>query len=73
MELRDNSPVRGADFDTAGPTRRFVRTMVATRMGSWCARHLLHHLDRTAFGITGARGFAGRYLDIDLDVVAVAV
>ena len=49
MELRDNSPVRGADFDTAGPTRRFVRTMVATRMGSWCARHLLHHLDRTAF------------------------
>ena len=31
------------------------------------------HLDRTAFGITGSRGFAGRYLDIDLDVVAVAV
>jgi len=31
------------------------------------------HLDRTAFGITGSRGFAGRYLDIDLDVLAVAV
>ncbi len=31
------------------------------------------HLDRTAFGITGSRGFAGRYLDIDLDVVAVPV
>jgi polyisoprenoid-binding protein YceI len=30
-------------------------------------------LDRTGFGITGSRGFAGRYLDIDLDVVAVAV
>ena len=31
------------------------------------------HLDRTMFGITGSRGFAGRYLDIDLDVVAVPV
>jgi polyisoprenoid-binding protein YceI len=31
------------------------------------------HLDRTAFGITGSRGFAGRYLDIDLDVLAVAL
>lgn len=31
------------------------------------------HPDRTAFGITGSRGFADRYLDIDLDVVAVAV
>jgi len=31
------------------------------------------HLDRTTFGITGSRGFAGRHLDIDLDVVAVAV
>ena len=31
------------------------------------------HLDRTAFGITGSRGFAGRYLDVELDVVAAAV
>jgi polyisoprenoid-binding protein YceI len=31
------------------------------------------HLDRTAFGITGSRGFVGRYFDIELDVVAGAV
>ncbi len=28
------------------------------------------HLDRYAFGITKAKGMAGRYLDLDLDVVA---
>ena len=27
-------------------------------------------LDRTAFGITGARGMVGRHLDLELDVVA---
>lgn len=27
-------------------------------------------LDRTAFGITGGRGLAGRYLDLDLDLLA---
>jgi polyisoprenoid-binding protein YceI len=29
------------------------------------------HLDRTALGITGSRGMVGRYLDLELDVVAV--
>ncbi len=29
------------------------------------------HLDRTAFGVTGGRGMVGRYLDLDLDVLAV--
>ena len=28
-------------------------------------------LDRTAFGITGSRGMVGRYLDLELDVVAI--
>jgi polyisoprenoid-binding protein YceI len=28
------------------------------------------HLDRTTFGITGSRGMVGRYLDLELDVVA---
>jgi polyisoprenoid-binding protein YceI len=28
------------------------------------------HLDRQAFGITGSRGFVGRYLDLDFDVLA---
>jgi polyisoprenoid-binding protein YceI len=28
------------------------------------------NLDRTAFGITGSRGLVGRYLDLELDVVA---
>ncbi len=31
------------------------------------------HLDRYAFGITGGKGMAGRYLDLDLDVLAVPV
>jgi polyisoprenoid-binding protein YceI len=29
------------------------------------------HLDRYAFGVTGSRGMVGRYLDLDLAVVAV--
>ena len=29
------------------------------------------HLDRYAFGITGSKGLVGRYLDLDLDVLAV--
>lgn len=29
------------------------------------------HLDRYMFGITGAKGWVGRYFDLDLDVVAV--
>lgn len=28
------------------------------------------HLDRLAFGVKGGRGLVGRYLDLDLDVVA---
>ena len=28
-------------------------------------------LDRTAFGITGSRGMVGRYLDLELDVLAI--
>lgn len=28
------------------------------------------NLDRTSFGITGSRGLVGRYLDLELDVVA---
>jgi polyisoprenoid-binding protein YceI len=31
------------------------------------------HLDRYAFGITGSKGLVGRYFDLELDVVAVAV
>lgn len=30
------------------------------------------HLDRTAFGITGSRGMVGRFLDLELDVFALA-
>ncbi len=44
------------DFDTASAPQRLARTVVATRMGSWCAGHLLHHLDRIAF-----RWSRGRY------------
>ena len=29
------------------------------------------HLDRYAFGVTKVKGFAGRCLDLDLDVFAV--
>ena len=29
------------------------------------------HLDRCAFGVTRGRGMVGRYLDLDLDVLAV--
>jgi hypothetical protein len=29
-----------------------------------------HHLDRHAFGITGAKGMVGRHLDLDFDVLA---
>jgi polyisoprenoid-binding protein YceI len=32
-----------------------------------------HRLDRYAFGVTGSKGMVGRYLDLDLDVVAVPV
>jgi polyisoprenoid-binding protein YceI len=31
------------------------------------------HLDRTALGITGSKGMVGRYLDLELDVVAIPV
>jgi polyisoprenoid-binding protein YceI len=31
------------------------------------------HLDRQAFGITGAKGFVGRYLDLDFDVLTERV
>jgi polyisoprenoid-binding protein YceI len=31
------------------------------------------HLDRTALGITGSKGMVGRYLDLDLDALAVPV
>jgi hypothetical protein len=31
------------------------------------------HLDRHAFGITGSKGMAGRYLDLDVDVLAERV
>lgn len=31
------------------------------------------NLDRTAFGISGSRGMVGRYLDLELDVVATPV
>lgn len=30
-----------------------------------------HHLDRYAFGVTKSRGLVGRYLDLDLDVLAI--
>jgi polyisoprenoid-binding protein YceI len=29
------------------------------------------HLDRTAFGVTGSRGLVGRYLDLEVDVLAL--
>jgi polyisoprenoid-binding protein YceI len=29
------------------------------------------HLDRTALGVTGAKGMVGRYLDLELDVLAL--
>ena len=35
------------------------------RVHGWARR-----LDRTAFGITGSRGMVGRYLDLEIDVVA---
>jgi len=31
------------------------------------------HVDRTAFGITGVRGLAGRYLDLEVDAAFVPV
>ncbi len=30
------------------------------------------NLDRTSFGITGSRGIVGRYLDLELDVIATS-
>lgn len=32
----------------------------------------VRRLDRTSFGITGSRGMVGRYLDLEIDVVATA-
>ena len=31
------------------------------------------HLDRYAFGVTKSKGMVGRFLDLDLDIVAVAL
>lgn len=58
---------------------RGVSTPVQLLVLSWEAygsdrirvRARVHHLDRYLFGITGAKGWVGRYFDLDLDVVAV--
>jgi deazaflavin-dependent oxidoreductase (nitroreductase family) len=52
---RDTTSVGRMDFETASGPQRFVRTVVSTRVGSWCAGHLLHHLDRAAFRWSGGR------------------
>ncbi|MGS0687766.1 nitroreductase/quinone reductase family protein [Nakamurella sp. GG22] len=43
------------EFETAPAPHRFMRTIVSTRMGSWCAAHLLHHLDRAAYRLSRGR------------------
>ena len=44
----------------------------ATNEGDGVRVHArVEHLDRYAFGVTKSKGFAGRYLDLDLDVFAV--
>jgi hypothetical protein len=44
----------------------------ATNEGDGVRVHAhVEHLDRYAFGVTKVKGFAGRYLDLDLDVFAV--
>jgi polyisoprenoid-binding protein YceI len=58
---------------------RGVETAVAVAVLSWEAPtsdrvHVLAsatHLDRCAFGITGSRGFVGRYFDLSFDIWAV--
>ena len=48
-----------------------VRIDRLTREGTGIRLHgLAEHLDRTAFGITAARGMVGRYLDLELDAFA---
>jgi len=43
----------------------------ATNEGDGVRVHArVEHLDRYAFGVTKVKGFAGRYLDLDLDVFA---
>lgn len=44
---------------------RVVAEGAAIRVHGWA-----RNLDRTSFGITGSRGLVGRYLDLELDVVA---
>jgi polyisoprenoid-binding protein YceI len=44
---------------------RLVTDGSELRVHGWARR-----LDRTAFGITGSRGIVGRYLDLELEVVA---
>ncbi len=56
-----------------------VETAVAVAVLSWEAPtsgrvHVLaraSHLDRFAFGITGSRGFVGRFFDLSFDIQAV--
>ena len=56
-----------------------VDAAVEVPVSSWEAQapdqiHVLaraDHLDRCSFGITGARGWVGRYFDLALDVLAV--
>src|SRR5664280_1850275 len=44
----------------------------ATNEGDGVRVHAhVEHLDRYAFGVTKVKGFAGRYLDLDLDLFAV--
>jgi polyisoprenoid-binding protein YceI len=55
---------------TAVPTEVRVSALRADDEGVH-VRARAEHLDRYAFGITAGRGMVGRYLDIELDVLAV--
>lgn len=44
---------------------------VTREAGGWHVHARAEHLDRYAFGVTKGRGMVGRYLDLDLDVLAV--
>jgi len=55
---------------TAVPTQVRVQALQVDEEGVHVHARA-EHLDRFAFGITAARGLVGRYLDIELDVLAV--
>jgi polyisoprenoid-binding protein YceI len=71
--LRDGDDWELTGTVTAHGTRVPVRVRIdhlATQDDGIRVHARAEHLDRYAFGVTRGKGMAGRFLDLDLDVVA---